>query len=79
MTESHKELPQPASVEALGWRGFFDNQVTEEERSECTPARVIAVHRDALVVLNALLALGRELHSGVDLSAPNFKTGRAPS
>ncbi|HAK51666.1 MAG TPA: ribosome small subunit-dependent GTPase A [Gammaproteobacteria bacterium] len=64
MTESHKELPQPASVEALGWRGFFDNQVTEEERSECTPARVIAVHRDALVVHDGnqelRLQLGRQ-------------------
>ena len=50
MTEGHQGLLQPANLKALGWRNFFDTQVIEIERADCTPARVIAVHRDALVV-----------------------------
>lgn len=41
---------QPRTLEELGWRTFFSNQITDTERQETVPARVIAVHRDALVV-----------------------------
>ena len=41
---------QPRTLEELGWRTFFSNQITEAECNETVPARVIAVHRDALVV-----------------------------
>jgi ribosome biogenesis GTPase len=41
---------QPASIEDLGWRTFFSTQLTPQEQRENCPARVMAVHRDALVV-----------------------------
>ncbi|RYG27915.1 MAG: GTPase RsgA, partial [Burkholderiales bacterium] len=35
----------------LGWRPFYSAQISAEERVTCLPARVIAVHRGAVVVL----------------------------
>lgn len=41
---------QPSSIMDLGWRTFFSAQLTPQEQRENFPARVVTVHRDALVV-----------------------------
>lgn len=35
----------------LGWRPFFDDQVSAEEKHRCQPVRVMAVHRGMVAVL----------------------------
>lgn len=37
----------------LGWRPFFSAQVTDEERDQCKPVRVMAVHRGMIAVAGA--------------------------
>jgi ribosome biogenesis GTPase len=44
--------PDPALPE-LGWRPFFEGQITDEERGRCRPVRVIAVHRGWVSVAGA--------------------------
>jgi ribosome biogenesis GTPase len=47
MTSTHETLDD------LGWRTFFSEQVTEEETRRCHPVRVMAVHRGKLAVAGA--------------------------
>ena len=74
MTKGHQGFLQPANLRALGWRDFFDTQVIEIERANCTPARVIAVHRDALVVHDGnqelRLQLGRQWNKTMSHERP---------
>ena len=40
-------------LRGLGWRSFFSEQVSAEERQQCHPVRVMAVHRGQLAVAGA--------------------------
>jgi ribosome biogenesis GTPase len=53
-------LSDPALIE-LGWRPFFQDQLTAEERERFQPMRVMAVHRGKLAVVGS---------GGDDLIAP---------
>lgn len=41
------------TLEELGWRPYFSEQVTEAEARQCHPVRVMAVHRGAIAVAGA--------------------------
>lgn len=43
------ENPNPVLAQ-LGWRPFFSEQVTPEQRSSCQPVRVMSVHRGRVTV-----------------------------
>jgi ribosome biogenesis GTPase / thiamine phosphate phosphatase len=76
--------PQPQSIEDLGWRDFFSNQLDDqfsdqgtkldESSSEAVPARVIAVHRDALIAHDGQqelrIHLGRHWNKTVSVERP---------
>jgi ribosome biogenesis GTPase len=44
------EAPDPI-LGQLGWRPFFSEQVTAEERQDCQPVRVMSVHRGRVTVV----------------------------
>ncbi len=46
--------PEP-TLEDLGWRPFFVDQITPDERNTSRPVRVMAVHRGKLAVAGAAL------------------------
>lgn len=37
----------------LGWRQYFDDQLSEDEREQCLPVRVMSVHRGQIAVAGA--------------------------
>ena len=41
------------SLEDLGWRAYFSEQISEEEARRCYPVRVMAVHRGQIAVAGA--------------------------
>ena len=44
-------MPSPdETLDALGWRAFFSEQVTDAEARQCRPVRVMAVHRGKIAV-----------------------------
>lgn len=47
MTSTHETL------EELGWRSWFSEQVTEAEAQQCQPVRVMSVHRGQITVAGA--------------------------
>lgn len=56
------------SLAGLGWRAFFQQQLTMEEWDEAVPARVVEQHRSELVVATASSALNLPLqHTMPDL------------
>lgn len=46
------ELLNPGLIE-LGWRPFFDTQLSKDETEQCQPVRVTAVHRGKIAVAGA--------------------------
>jgi ribosome biogenesis GTPase len=38
---------------ALGWKPFFDAQLSDDERARCEPVRVMAVHRGSIAIAGA--------------------------
>ncbi len=57
------------TLEALGWNGFFSDQVSAEEELRCQPVRVMAVHRGKIAVTGA----------GVQHSITPYIPGAGPS
>lgn len=57
------------TLEALGWTGFFGDQVAEAEARQCHPVRVMAVHRGKIAVAGA----------GVQHSITPYIPGALPS
>lgn len=57
------------TLEELGWRPWFSEQVTEAEARQCQPVRVMAVHRGQIDVAGA----------GVQASISPYIQGAAPS
>jgi len=47
------DTPPEKTLEALGWRPWFAEQVTPEEAGLCLPVRVMAVHRGKIAVAGA--------------------------
>ncbi len=45
--------PTHETLEDLGWRAFFSDQLTAEEAGHCHPVRVTAVHRGQIAVAGA--------------------------
>ena len=43
----------PATLEALGWEPFFEQQTSTEALSDTPPVRVVAVHRSGLQIVGA--------------------------
>ena len=41
------------SLDALGWREYFSEQLSDEDARQCHPVRVMAVHRGAIAVAGA--------------------------
>ncbi len=54
-TQDPVATPQTAhqlyNLAELGWRPFYSAQISSEERLACLPARVMAVHRGAVVII----------------------------
>lgn len=42
------------TLEELGWRTFFSDQLSNDERERCHPVRVMAVHRGTIAVAGAV-------------------------
>ncbi len=57
------------TLEELGWRPWFSEQVTDAEARQCQPVRVMAVHRGQIDVAGA----------GVQASISPYIQGAAPS
>lgn len=57
------------TLEELGWRSFFSEQVTVEETRQCRPVRVMAVHRGEIAVTG----------EGVRYSVTPYIPGALPS
>jgi len=57
------------TLEELGWRAFFSEQVSPEEAQQCHPVRVMAVHRGKIAVKG----------EGLQLSITPYIPGALPS
>ena len=57
----------PGSLDELGWRPFFSAQVSDDEDLQCSPVRVMAVHRGKIAVAGAGIdKLVRPKHAPTD-------------
>jgi ribosome biogenesis GTPase len=60
---------QNETLEELGWRPFFSEQVSGEEAGQCQPVRVMAVHRGKIAVRGA--GLQREISPYIPGALPS--------